>query len=127
MPARIVAPPASWAGPNASWNVTAPVSAPTSGSRFTNVLASSAGTRACAQANSQNASAVPASPSPTTAATGPAADGAGGAPSSSAATGSAASAPAPSWTAVIAAGSRPCNDERCRSGHRGEHEEIAGD
>ena len=109
MPARIASPPSACFGPTASWNATTPVSAPMSGSRLTNAPASSAGTRAWAHANSQNAASVPARPSPTTAAIGPAAAGAGGAPSAIAATGSAASAAAPSCTAVTAPGSRPAS------------------
>ena len=102
-------PPASCAGPNASLNTTTPVSVPTSGSRFTNALASSAGTCDCAHANSQKASAVPVSASASTATTGPAAAGAGGAPSNTIANGSEATPPAASWTAVTAAGSRPAS------------------
>jgi hypothetical protein len=102
-------PPASCATPNASWKATTPVSVPTSGSRFTNALASSAGTRDCAQANSQKASAVPVTASASSATTGPASAGAGGAPSKTTANGSEATPPAASWTAVTAAGSRPAS------------------
>ena len=102
-------PPSSCAGPNASWKTTAPVSAPTSGSRLTKAPASAAGTRAWAQANSQKASAVPVSASASTTSTGCTLAGDGGAPSRTSATGSAASPPAPSWTAVTAAASRPAS------------------
>jgi hypothetical protein len=109
MPARIAAPPAACAGPNASWNATVPASEPTSGSRFTNAPASSADTRVCAHVNSQNATSVPSSASPTTAATGAGAAGAAGIPSATSATGSDNSAAAPSWTAVTPAASRPAS------------------
>jgi hypothetical protein len=102
-------PPKPWATPTASPNATTPHNAPTSGSRFTNELATSAGTRACAHENSQKPASVPVSARPSTAATGVPAAGAGGAPSRITATGSAASAAAPSWTAVTAAASRPAS------------------
>jgi len=107
MPARIAVPPSSCGVPTASWKTTAPVTAPTSGSRLTNAPATSAGTCDCAQAKSQNASAVPVSASARTATIGVAADGAGGMPSVIAANGSAASPPPASWTAVTAPASRP--------------------
>ena len=100
-------PPSSCGVPTASWKTTAPVTAPTSGSRLTNAPATSAGTCACAQANSQNASAVPVSASARTARIGVAAVGAAGMPSVIAANGSAASPPPASWTAVTAPASRP--------------------
>jgi hypothetical protein len=107
MPARIAAPPSSWTPPTASWKTTAPVAAPTSGSRLTNAPATSAGTRVCAQANSQNASAVPVSARASMATTGVAPAGAGGMPSNRTAKGSTATPPAASWTAVTAPASRP--------------------
>jgi hypothetical protein len=109
MPATIAVPPSSWAGPTTSWNATAPVRPPTSGSRLTNAPASSAVTRACAQANSQKANSVPVRASASTAAIASPPAGAGGAPSRTIANGSADTAPAPSWTAVTAAGSRPAS------------------
>ncbi|HET8757762.1 MAG TPA: hypothetical protein VFM58_17215, partial [Solirubrobacteraceae bacterium] len=113
MPARIAAPPSTCGDPTASWNTAAPVTAPTSGSRLTNAPATSAGTCDCAQANSQNASAVPVSASARTAITGVAAVGTLGAPSVSAANGSAASPPPASWTAVTAPASRPRSSRGC--------------
>jgi hypothetical protein len=107
MPARIAAPPSSCVGPTTSWNTTAPVTAPTSGSRFTNAPATSAGTRVCAHAKSENASAVPTSASAITATIGVAVVGAAGTPSNAMANGSAASPPPASWTAVTAPASRP--------------------
>jgi hypothetical protein len=86
-----------------------PASEPTSGSRFTNAPASSAGTFVCAHVNSQNATSVPSSASPATAATGAGAVGAAGAPSATSATGSETSAAPPSWTAVTPAASRPAS------------------
>jgi hypothetical protein len=107
MPIRIAVAPRIWAGPTASWKTTAPVAAPTSGSRLTNAPATSAATLDWAQANSQNASAVPASASARTAITAVVVVGTFGAPSVIAANGNAASPPPASWTAVTAPASRP--------------------
>ena len=109
MPTRIAAPPAICAGPSASWNATAPVSAPISGSRLTKAPATAAGTRACAHAKSENASAVPVSDSASTADDGAGAGRRGRGALEKTATGSAARPPAASWTAVTAAGSRPAS------------------
>ncbi len=133
MPARIAAPPAICSGPKTSWNATAPVSAPTSGSRFTNAPASSADTRACAQAKSQNATSVPSSARPATAATMPAPAGAAGVPSAISATGSESDAGGAELHGGhggrVAAGEQPRlqHDERGRAGDREQHEQIAGD
>jgi hypothetical protein len=89
-------PPSSCVPPTASPNATAPVAAPTSGSRLTNAPATSAETRVCAHANSEKASAVPTSASATTATTGVGVASAAGAPSTRIANGSAATPPAPS-------------------------------
>ena len=89
-------PPSIWVVPTASWNATAPVAAPTSGSRFTNAPATSAGTRVCAHANSENASAVPTSASASTATTGVTVAGTAGTPSKRIANGSVATPPAAS-------------------------------
>jgi hypothetical protein len=67
--------------PNGSWKATAAATAPTSGSRLTNAPATSAGTRDCPYAKSENASSVPAMASPMPASTGASATGAGGTPS----------------------------------------------
>ena len=104
-----MAPPPSWGPPTASWKTAAPVTAPTSGSRFTNAPATSAGTRVCAQANRLNAIAVPVSASATSATTGVAPVGAAGAPSTTIANGSTAMPAEASWTAVTAPASRPAS------------------
>jgi hypothetical protein len=45
MPTRIAVPPSICTPPTMSWNTTAPVAAPTSGSRLTNAPATSGETR----------------------------------------------------------------------------------
>jgi hypothetical protein len=90
--------------------------APTSGSRFRNAPATSAGTRLCPCANSVNGASVPASASAATASTGPAPKappGTAGAPSDTAAKTSAPSAAPRNCTAVTATGSRPASSRTC--------------
>jgi len=117
-------PPSICTPPTTSWNATAPVAAPTSGSRFTNAPATSGDTRVWPHANSQNASAVPVSASSTTASTGVAETGAAGTPPS-AANGSENTPPAASCTAVTAPASRPASSRGCATMNAAEPETEA--
>jgi len=109
IPTRTATAPASWPAAALSPSTSQPPAAPTTGSRFTNAPASSAGTRACANANSQNGSSVPPIASAATAAAGIVAAGPDGAPSATTAIGAANRAPAANCTAVTAAASRPAS------------------
>ena len=133
MPARIAVPPSICTAPNASWNATAPVAAPTSGSRFTNAPASSGATRACPQANSANGSSVPGErEQQRRRRTGSGRGRRGGHAARARANGSETSAPAASCTAVTATGVAPGeqprlgDDEGRRAGDRGSTSSVAG-
>ena len=109
IPASTAATPRIWPVAAGSPRTSQPAAAPTTGSRFTNAPASSAGTRAWPNANSQNGSGVPASARAASASAGNGAPGPCGIPSARTATGSATSAPPANWTAVSAAASRPAS------------------
>ena len=113
IPATTTTTPASCEAAAASPSMSQPAAAPMTGSRFTNAPASSAGTRAWPNANSQKGSSVPPTASAAAATAGVTAVGVCGAPSSSAATGAAKSAAAANCTAVTAAGSRPASSFGC--------------
>jgi hypothetical protein len=107
MPVRIAIAPRTCGRPNGSPKAAMPTAAPTSGSRFRNVAATAAETRAWPKANRVNGASVP--PSTRIRMTGrpPAALATGGMPSVAIATGSAATVAARNCTAVTATGSRP--------------------
>ncbi len=109
IPASTAAAPAICQAAAGSLNASQPTMAPTTGSRLTNAPASSAGTRACPNAKSQNGSSVPTVASAPSASTGAGYAGAAGVPSINTAIGSATTAPAANCTAVTAAASRPAS------------------
>jgi hypothetical protein len=116
MPAAIATPPTSCIGPTGLANKTAPVIAPTSGSRFTNAPATSAGTLLCPKANNEVGSTVPSTMSPPTASIAVAlGEPTAGRLSVSRASGSVAAAAAISCTAVVAIGSCPRSTLACET------------